>query len=309
MDDTDTKIVAIVVVVCLAIVAYGGYRWVRGAIDESEVEDILVELGDTVTMNYTGFIHDERIYGSELRVFDSSLTSVANDNNTYPKTLTYTWRAGSPFTFDAGSNSVIQGWDNNVLGMKVGESQTWHIPAEQAYNPRLPSLLVSYNITEHCPVYESMSRDDFIQQYPGTQANVDTSITHAYWGWPANVFLVTDTEVTILNLPANPSTGKTYETNYGWDTQVTNIDQSADGGKGDITMEHRPQISDVIDLAGMAAFDENSKYIQDEKNGQQRPGPGIVADVGTSTFQVDYNSETYGVELIFQVTLEEIVKG
>lgn len=67
--------------------------------------------GKTASMLYTGKLEDGTI-------FDST----AKRNNT-------------PFTFTLGVGQVIRGWDEGVLGMKVGEKRTLTIPADMAYGP------------------------------------------------------------------------------------------------------------------------------------------------------------------------------
>jgi len=64
--------------------------------------------GDTVTVNYVGTLQD----GTK---FDSSIDR------------------GQPFQFTLGQNSVIQGWELGVAGMKVGEKRRLTIPPELGY--------------------------------------------------------------------------------------------------------------------------------------------------------------------------------
>jgi len=64
--------------------------------------------GDTVTVNYVGTLQD----GTK---FDSSI-----DRN-------------MPFELILGRNTVIQGWELGLLGMKVGEKRKLTIPPELAY--------------------------------------------------------------------------------------------------------------------------------------------------------------------------------
>ena len=64
--------------------------------------------GDTLTVNYVGTLED----GTK---FDSSLDR------------------GTPFKFIVGVGQVIKGWDEGMLGMKVGEKKHLVIPGEKAY--------------------------------------------------------------------------------------------------------------------------------------------------------------------------------
>ena len=71
--------------------------------------------GSTVTMNYTGWLYDAAATDHKGKQFDSSRNS------------------GRPFRFPVGTGQVIKGWDQGVVGMKVGESRRLIIPADLAY--------------------------------------------------------------------------------------------------------------------------------------------------------------------------------
>ncbi len=70
--------------------------------------DRVVKSGDTISVHYTGRLVD----GTK---FDSSLDR------------------GTPFTFTIGAGQVIKGWDEGLLGMKVGEKRMLTIPADKGY--------------------------------------------------------------------------------------------------------------------------------------------------------------------------------
>ncbi len=69
---------------------------------------LTAESGDKVSVHYTGRLEN----GTK---FDSSLDR------------------GQPFTFTLGAGMVIKGWDEGVLGMKVGEKKVLDISPEKGY--------------------------------------------------------------------------------------------------------------------------------------------------------------------------------
>lgn len=70
-----------------------------------------VKKGDMVTVVYKGFLKDGG------KVFDENLQK-------------------APFVFQIGAGQVIKGWDDGVVGMKVGGKRHLVIPASMAYGER-----------------------------------------------------------------------------------------------------------------------------------------------------------------------------
>lgn len=71
--------------------------------------------GKAVSVHYTGWLYDEKAADKHGAQFDSS-----HDRD-------------EPFEFTLGGGQVIQGWDQGVVGMKVGGQRTLIIPASLAY--------------------------------------------------------------------------------------------------------------------------------------------------------------------------------
>lgn len=74
-----------------------------------EGSGVAIVNGQTATVDYVGSLTDGKI-------FDASKN-----------------RGDSGFSFSLGAGQVIKGWDQGVLGMKVGEIRKLTIPSELAY--------------------------------------------------------------------------------------------------------------------------------------------------------------------------------
>ncbi len=85
--------------------------------------------GKTVTVHYTGWLHDPKAEGARGRKFDSSL-----DRN-------------DPFVFPLGAGHVIAGWDRGVAGMRVGGRRVLTIPPEMGYGARGAGGVIPPNAT------------------------------------------------------------------------------------------------------------------------------------------------------------------
>lgn len=85
--------------------------------DELKIEDLLegdgkaVVKGALITTQYNGWLEDGTL-------FDSS------------------YQKGRPFQCVIGTGRVIKGWDQGLMGMKVGGKRKLHVPAHLAYGDR-----------------------------------------------------------------------------------------------------------------------------------------------------------------------------
>jgi len=84
--------------------------------------DRVAENGDNLSVHYVGTL----LSGSK---FDSSRDR------------------GTPFTFTLGAGQVIKGWDQGMLGMKVGEVRKLTIPASLGYGSRGAGDIIPPNAT------------------------------------------------------------------------------------------------------------------------------------------------------------------
>ncbi len=84
----------------------------------AEGEGEAIEDGQSAMVHYTGWLYDEALPEGKGEKFDSSRDR------------------GQPFSFPLGAGQVIQGWDQGVAGMKVGERRMLIIPAGLGYGSR-----------------------------------------------------------------------------------------------------------------------------------------------------------------------------
>ena len=75
------------------------------------------QAGKTVEVHYTGWLYDAKAAQLHGKEFDSSVSR-------------------APFSFRLGAGNVIKGWDQGVVGMKVGGKRTLIIPGYLADGSR-----------------------------------------------------------------------------------------------------------------------------------------------------------------------------
>lgn len=80
-----------------------------------------IENGDIISVDYIGKLEDGTL-------FDTSVKEAAIEAGIYNQRRDY-----NPLTFTVGAGQMIKGFDEGVVGMRVGEERTLTIPPEEAY--------------------------------------------------------------------------------------------------------------------------------------------------------------------------------
>jgi peptidylprolyl isomerase len=86
--------------------------------DDLVIEEIILGLGDEATKGQTAVVHYVGVAASSGEEFDAS------------------WNRGDTFSFALGAGYVIAGWDQGVVGMRVGGRRRLVIPAHLGYGDR-----------------------------------------------------------------------------------------------------------------------------------------------------------------------------
>jgi peptidylprolyl isomerase len=130
-----------------------------------------VKSGDSVKVDYTGKLEDGT-------VFDTSKEDVAKQAGIYVEGREYT-----PLNFVVGSGQVIPGFEEGVIGMKVGEEKTLTIPPDKAYGEYEEARVLAVPIEElnltnrsQIPEVGQTLGDTYGNQYKVIAVN-DTHIT------------------------------------------------------------------------------------------------------------------------------------
>ncbi len=129
---------AIIFIVLMASIIAGGLYITRDAgmpitnttmqenklqiIDEREGSGEAVKAGDTVSVQYRGMLEDGT-------VFDES------------------YKRGQAFSFTVGAGDVIKGWDEGLVGMKIGGKRKLVIPSDMAYGSSGAGEIIPPNAT------------------------------------------------------------------------------------------------------------------------------------------------------------------
>jgi FKBP-type peptidyl-prolyl cis-trans isomerase 2 len=260
---------------------------------------VVVKVGDNVSVDYIGSTSDGK-------VFDTSIENVARQNNIYNPQETY-----QPLNFTVGKGQIIKGFDDGVVGMKVGDKKTLTISPELGYGPIDPKKIQVFPIVESIPTTSTTSK---FLEVPSGQFNSLFGPNHKV-GDNVNI-PNTNINLTVKSLGTNVSLVYNLPVGYEviqngapWNETVTSVDDKnitlkIDAKKNDVVnIQHAPWNTTIIDV--------NNTNITLRHN--PIPDKEITGTFGTvrihfneTSIIIDQNNKLAGKTLIFDVTLKSI---
>jgi peptidylprolyl isomerase len=97
--------------------------------DDLLIEEIVVGDGEEAKVGQTAVVHYVGVGATSGEEFDAS------------------WNRGDPFDFPLGAGHVIKGWDQGVVGMRVGGRRRLVIPSHLGYGERGAGGVIAPNET------------------------------------------------------------------------------------------------------------------------------------------------------------------
>ena len=299
---------ALLVIVAVAIVLSAGligYVVYDNSLANKASASTVVEMGDSVYLDYIGRFSDGR-------VFDTSLLEIAEDDVLYPKSLTFTMRDNTsyqPLDMVAGKYGVeggtIKGFALGVIGLSVGDTEVIHVAPEDAYAID-PAQLETLPLEEHVEATETLTEDDFSDLFK-VDPVVMGHAPHYKWGWDV---IVTEIEFGFVTFKHSPTIGEVVypigdplddDDPMGWPCTVESFDPTADGGVGEVVVRHDVTSDDVHAILGethkgdqlvISSFDSDNETFE----------------IHISNPEVGYNAEIAGRALFFEVTIINVAK-
>lgn len=256
-----------------------------------------VKVGDNVSVDYIGTVNG--------KIFDTSIENIAKENNLSMPNRTY-----EPIRFVIGKGKMIKGFEEGIIGMKVGESKKLTIPPENAYGQKNPQLIQTVPIVQTVPrirtfpkVFE-MPINQFTSLF-GTNHKIGDSVK----------IPDTNVNVTILNINTSSSASVSYNLSVGsnvssgvpWNDIVVKIDDK------NITVESGAKKGDTFQYGGVPwnttviNVDSDNLTLMHNKIPDTKIQNGLTrVHFNDTSIIMDQNNELAGETLVFDVTIKSI---
>jgi FKBP-type peptidyl-prolyl cis-trans isomerase 2 len=292
-------VLVVVVLVVAGVAAAFVYEYNKA---KSAAPILTVQDGGNVTVNYIG----EFGSGAQLgRVFDTSVYSVATNNQSYPKSLEYTPRgpvtAYTPLAVHVGAsapssgyvignltfNTVVTGFWQGLIGLPGNQSRTLVIPPDLGYGPLNQSCLGTEPLVYTVPVLTFDSLREFATLYPGVNSTVGVVFPDPTYSWNDSVFAVNTTTIAVEALA---TLGATTHPN-GLPFLVSSLNATTVTLSSELTPASAGLVLGHVTSGGLCG---KTKFIVS------------AVDLATGTYTENFNSEVQGETLDFIVTVVDI---
>ncbi len=262
--------VLLLIMVGVSVGAYEYFAYTNGPSKSVPV----VKIGDKISVKYYGYIY----YGGERRVFDTNIKEVANDNVTYPKTLTYKWSGNfKPLTFTVGSGSMIKGFDKGVQGMKLNETKTIVVPPNEGY-PFSWKKVTNESYYQSVSIIENLTINEFYQRFAHANPTINSVYTDKMYGWKVLVLYVNPSK-NIVTIQNNPDVNADYQP-FKTQSLIIHVESIKNG---------RIYFHYIIKSIPILL-----------------PSGGLIDAVYKDHFRINFNREVAGKTLFFVVTVVKI---
>ncbi|VUT27814.1 MAG: FKBP-type peptidyl-prolyl cis-trans isomerase [Candidatus Syntrophoarchaeum sp. GoM_oil] len=254
--------------------------------------------GDTVSVNYIGSLDDGT-------VFDTSYEDVAKENDIYTPGRPY-----EPLSFEVGAGQMIKGFDDGVIGMKVGETKTVVIPPEDAYGERNPEMATVLPRVLEIPLVETFNKT---LEMPLQEFNMNFGEGHEV----GERLLIPESEIYVkVDELSNTTATISYDLEEGdtfsistWNETVVGSDEDEvtvqhELSVGDeVTLPQQPWISIVTEVSATNATLRAEEIIEPEI---QTPFGTASVSMNETNITIDYNHRLAGETLTFEITVVSI---
>jgi FKBP-type peptidyl-prolyl cis-trans isomerase 2 len=291
-------IIAFVVIIIVVVIAvyFLLSRSTASAVNTGSVSADAVKAGDTVKVMYVGYFQNGT-------VFDTNYESVAQKNGIERTSF-------EPLEFSVGQGEVIDGFDNAVSGMKVGEKKTFTLQPADAYGEydetlieRIPKVGYTNRTTEIETVFD-VPKYLFAQVF-GKEPSVNDIVNSSTESISYKVLNTTTANVT---LEMQLTKGQIISSQSSlWNSTVIDIS----GKKAKIRQD--PQNGTIMpNSIGYSVITIEGDKIVSTLNAevgtqfQTQFGFGMVKEVTENEVIIDTNPPLAGKTLVFDVELVSI---
>ncbi|MEE9116654.1 MAG: hypothetical protein V3U09_07140 [Thermoplasmata archaeon] len=293
---------ALVVVLIIIAGVMGVLLYSQMTTEPHKSPDVLeVEERDEIEFTYTGYLMN-------TLVFETMIEDVAIDNDTYPKSLLFEWPEDGVFgaipvtVGDGLPHYTFEGMVGNgeilelaMLGMQVNQTKPVVVHPAYGFGDVDPSKILTLSLTETRDIVETLSWGDFGERFLVPPV-VNGTVTDPIWGWDVRVTAAQQgplgPEVTFLNLP---EVGDIISPYLGFESKVISVESGANGGIGEITIEHLLDSNDVNKVMGDSPHEEGRFVV-------------VGVNEAAGTFVADFNSEKASVDLLYEITIVSITR-